>query len=96
MSAFDEEDTRGPRKPQNWVVVHKMVAVRAKPDVKSRLVGTKKQGETLVVKAQSQGWVKLGAAEFCLIDGSALGFGTLVERKDEPVTLKIEVWVDEP
>ncbi|KAH8088668.1 hypothetical protein JL720_6618 [Aureococcus anophagefferens] len=66
-----------------------MVAVRAKPDVKSRLVGTRKQGETLVVKAQSQGWVKLGAAEFCLIDGSALGFGTLVERKDEPVTLKI-------
>ena len=57
MSAFDEEDTRGPRKPQNWVVVHKMVAVRAKPDVKSRLVGTKKQGETLIVKAQSQGWV---------------------------------------
>lgn len=89
MSAFDEEDTRGPRKPQNWVVVHKMVAVRAKPDVKSRLVGTKKQGETLIVKAQSQGWVKLGAAEFCLIEGSALGFGTLVERKDEPVTLKI-------
>jgi len=70
-------------------VKHPRIAVRAKPDVKARLAGTRKQGEELTVLRTSGGWAKLSESEYCLIDGSALGFGTLIERKDEPVRLKI-------
>ena len=90
MATFaEDEELRGPRKPQAWVVTHPRIAVRAKPDVKAKLAGTRKQGEELTGLRTSGGWAKLSDAEYCLIDGSALGFGTLIERKDEPIRLKI-------
>ena len=88
MSQF-EEDTRGPRKPQKWTVVHSRIAVRDSPSVKGRLVGTRKKGDELVVLRARDGWVQLSEKEHVLIDGTELGFGVLVERVDCPMTLKV-------
>lgn len=90
MATFEEDEAlRGPRKPQAWEVVHPRIALRARPDVKSKLAGTRKKGEELTVLATSGGWAKLSGGEYALIDGSALGFGTLIARRDAAMTLKV-------
>lgn len=78
-------DDLPPRRLPSFTVVHTpRVAVRKEPDTKAQMVGSKAHGEVVHAQSVADGWVKLGAGQFMLIDGTGVGLSTLLEP--QPIT----------
>lgn len=86
MSALSSSEAQTPRL---WVVSHDRIAVRDKPDLKGRLVASHKRGDDVLATRENEEWLRIGRERFALIDGAPLGFGVLLRRKDEPISLKV-------
>lgn len=87
-----EGGARNRMEPSFFEVVHSFVNVRSSPELNAAKVGTKVQGRHLQVdRAHKSGWVRLsetfsdGAAEgWLLVEGAALGLGTLLKHVSGP------------
>jgi hypothetical protein len=80
---FDAIERSSLSKVRFFKVVHKpRIVMRATPDATAPMVCTRRAGETLSAVEVRDGWIRCeeGARDaWALIDGTALGFGTLLE-----------------
>ena len=81
-----EEEWAAPTPPEEYTIVHsKAVAVRAAPALDAKVLGARFPAERVMVREVIDGWAKLDASTkdkemWVLVDGSAYGMGTLLER----------------
>ena len=82
------DDGLPPRRYPQWTVVHKpRVAVRAQPDTKAQMLGSKVEGCIVSAREEKNGWITLSDEPgFMLIDGASVGLGALLERLEVPDT----------
>lgn len=94
-----------PPEPTVYVVIGKVVNVRAKPMVSATKVGSKLEGQRLVVDAREDGWLHLVDMDgWVLIDGTSLGVGMLLRHASGPLLAETRTgspsaptaWADEP